>query len=458
MTEAKHTRRGGQSHNLKEKGLIAIRRYESVAIDKLKPYENNARTHSDAQVDKIARSIEQFGFINPVLIDGDYGIIAGHGRVLGAKQVGMTEVPCIFVEDLTETQKRAYILADNKLALDAGWDDAILKAELNFLKEVNFDISLTGFDMDEIDLNATDIEFKEDDFDLEAELPEEPKAKLGDIYQLGKHRIMCGSSTDQADVDKLCDGEVMDLCVTDPPYNVNYGDLQDMQQKVDKSRNGGRKILNDNMDDLSFHDFLFDFYTQMLRVLKDGGAYYIFHADTEGLNFRSALKEAGGSVRETLIWVKNVLVLGRQDYQWKHEPCLYGWKDGAGHYFIDDRCQTTVFEDDSALQKMSKEQLISLIKQIQEEKEPCTIIHENKPTRNDLHPTMKPINLIGRLVKNSSREKENVFDGFGGSGSTLIACEQLNRKAYLMELDPRYIDVIIKRWEDFTGKKAVKIN
>lgn len=435
-----------------------MRKYENVSIDKLKPYDRNARTHSTDQIDKIANSIKEFGFINPVLIDGDFGIIAGHGRVEGAKKLGMTEVPCLFVEDLTEEQKRAYIIADNKLAEDAGWDMEILQSELKFLQDADFDVSLTGFTMDDIDLTDTDIDLKGDDFDVEEELPEEPKAKLGDIYQLGHHRLMCGNSTDKADVDKLCDGEVMDLCVTDPPYNVNYGDLQDMQQKVDKSKNGGRKILNDNMDDLSFHDFLFDFYTQMLRVLKEGGAYYIFHADTEGLNFRSALKEAGGSVRETLIWVKNVLVLGRQDYQWKHEPCLYGWKDGAGHYFIDDRCQTTVFEDDSALQKMSKDQLIQIIKQIQEEQTPCTIVHENKPTKNDLHPTMKPINLIGRLVKNSSREKENVFDGFGGSGSTLIACEQLNRNAYLMELDPRYIDVIIKRWEEFTGKKAVKIN
>lgn len=433
-----------------------MRRYENVKIDKLKPYENNARTHSEAQVEKISRSIEQFGFINPVLIDGDYGIIAGHGRVLGAKQLGMTEVPCIFVEDLTETQKRAYILADNKLALDAGWDDAILKAELNFLQEVNFDISLTGFDMDEIDLNATDVEFKEDDFDVEAELPEEPQAKLGDIYQLGQHRLMCGSSTSEADVQMLVDGAVMDLCVTDPPYNVNYGSIN--ETGYGKERNNANKILNDNMDDLSFYNFLFDFYTQMMSVLKEGGAYYIFHADSEGLNFRGALKEAGGTVKETLIWVKNQLVRGRQDYQWKHEPCLYGWKDGAGHYFIDDRCQTTVFEDDSALQKMSKEELVALVKRIQEEKCPTTIIHENKPTKNDLHPTMKPINLIGRLVKNSSKEKENVFDGFGGSGSTLIACEQLKRKAYLMELDPKYVDVIIKRWEDFTGKKAVKIN
>ena len=433
-----------------------MRRYENVAIDKLKPYEKNARTHSPEQVNKIAKSIEQFGFINPVLIDGDYGIIAGHGRVMGAKQVGMTEVPCIFVEDLTDTQKRAYILADNKLALDAGWDDEILKAELNFLKEVNFDISLTGFDMDEIDLNATDIEFKEDDFDVDAELPAEPKAKLGDIYQLGRHRIMCGSSTSADDVKKLMDGAVMDLCVTDPPYNVNYGSIN--ETGYGKERNNANKILNDNMDDLSFYNFLLDFYTNMMSALTEGGAFYIFHADSESLNFRGALKEAGGTVKETLIWVKNALVLGRQDYQWKHEPCLYGWKDGAGHYFIDDRCQTTVFEDDSALQKMSKDQLIQLVKQIQEEQTPCTIIHENKPMKNDLHPTMKPINLIGRLVKNSSRKNENVFDGFGGSGSTLIACEQLKRNAYLMELDPKYIDVQIKRWEDFTGQKAVKIN
>ncbi len=433
-----------------------MRRYENVAIDKLKPYEKNARTHSPEQVDKIAKSIEQFGFINPVLIDGDYGIIAGHGRVMGAKQVGMTEVPCIFVEDLTDTQKRAYILADNKLALDAGWDDEILKAELNFLKEVNFDITLTGFDMDEIDLNATDIEFKEDDFDVEHNLPAEPKAKLGDIYQLGRHRIMCGSSTNPHDVVKLVNNKLMDLCVTDPPYNVNYGSIN--ETGYGKERNNANKILNDNMDDLSFYNFLLDFYTNMMDVLKEGGAFYIFHADSESLNFRGALKEAGGTVKETLIWVKNALVLGRQDYQWKHEPCLYGWKEGAGHYFIDNRCQTTVFEDDSAYQKMNKEELIALIKRIQEEQCPSTIIHENKPTKNDLHPTMKPINLIGRLVKNSSRENENVFDGFGGSGSTLIACEQLKRNAYLMELDPKYIDVQIKRWEEFTGKKAVKLN
>ena len=255
-----------------------MRKYENVKIDRLKPYENNARTHSEEQVEKIMRSIEEFGFINPVLIDGDYGIIAGHGRVMGAKRLGMTEVPCLFIEDLTEAQKRAYILADNKLALDAGWDDEILKQELKALDDMNFDITIAGFDLEDLDFDVEDFEFQEDDY--EEEPPAEPKAKLGDIWQLGNHRLMCGSSTSQEDVDKLLDGAVMDLCVTDPPYNVNYGSLQEQQEKVGKSKNIHDKILNDNMDDESFHLFLYDFYTQMMHSLKEGGVYYIFHADT----------------------------------------------------------------------------------------------------------------------------------------------------------------------------------
>ena len=421
-----------------------MRRYEMVSVDKLIPYERNARTHSEAQVEKIANSIEEFGFINPVLIDGDFGIIAGHGRVMGAKLLGMQEVPCLFVEDLTETQKRAYILADNRLALDAGWDDEILRSELKFLQDEDFDITIAGFDESEIDLNATPVEFEEDNFDTTAPLPEKPKVKLGEVYQLGRHRLMCGSSTEADHIDKLMDGAIMDLCVTDPPYNVDY-------------EGTAGKIENDNMDDLSFYEFLLDFYTQMLKVLKDGGAFYIFHADSEGLNFRGALSQAGGKVRETLIWVKNALVMGRQDYQWKHEPCLYGWKDGAGHYFIKDRCQTTVFEDRKDYESMTKEQLIEVIHEI-EELQHTTIIHENKPRKNDLHPTMKPIGLVGRLVKNSSKENENVFDGFGGSGSTLIACEQLKRNAYLMELDPKFVQVIIERYINHSGGKVYRLN
>lgn len=432
-----------------------MRRYENVKIEKLKPYENNARTHSEEQVEKIARSIEEFGFINPVIIDSDFGIIAGHGRVLGAQKLGMEEVPCLFVEDLTETQKRAYILADNKLALDAGWDDEILKQEIKALDDLNFDVSIAGFDIEDFDFNQSDIEFEEDDYDVEAKLPEIPKAKYGDIYQLGDHRVMCGDSTNPDDIDKLINGEIMDLCVTDPPYNVNYGSIN--ESGYGKERDNGNKILNDNMDDESFYFFLKAFYEQMIRVLKEGGAYYIFHSDSEGYNFRKALRDAGGIVKQNLIWVKNALVLGRQDYQWKHEPCLYGWKEGAGHYFIDDRTQTTVFEDKADLDKLTKEELKEMIQDILADKIPTTIIHEDKPLKNDIHPTMKPIRLISRLVKNSSKAGENVIDFFGGSGSTLISCEQLGRKCYTIELDPKYVDVIIDRWETLTGKTAIKI-
>lgn len=429
-----------------------MRRYENVKISQLKPYENNARTHSEEQVEKIARSIEEFGFINPVIIDSDYGIIAGHGRVMGAQKLGMEEVPCLFVEDLTEAQKKAYILADNKLALDAGWDDEILKQEIKALDDMNFDVSIAGFDIEDFDFSQSDIEFQEDDYDVDSNLPEIPKAKPGDIYQLGNHRLMCGDSTSQEDIDKLVDGAVMDLCVTDPPYNVNYVSVADRE-----ANDESHKILNDDMDDDSFYEFLYSFYEQMLRVLKEGGSYYVFHADTEGFNFRKALVDAGGELKETLIWVKNALVLGRQDYQWKHEPCLYGWKTGAGHYFIDDRTQTTVFEDKADLDKLSKEELKEMIKEILEDKIPTTIIHEDKPLKNDIHPTMKPIRLISRLVKNSSKAGENVIDFFGGSGSTLISCEQLGRNCYMIELDPKYVDVIIDRWETLTGKTAIKL-
>ena len=432
-----------------------MRRYENVKIEKLKPYENNARTHSEEQVEKIANSINEFGFINPVIIDSDYGIIAGHGRVLGAQKLGMKEVPCLFVEDLTETQKRAYILADNKLALDAGWDDEILKQEIKALDDLNFDVSLAGFDIDDFDFTQTDIEFEEDDYNVEENLPEIPKAKYGDIYQLGNHRIMCGDSTSKEDIDKLTDGMIMDLCVTDPPYNVNYGSIN--ESGYGKERENGNKILNDNMDDESFYFFLLSFYEQMLRVLKEGGAYYIFHSDSEGYNFRKALRDAGGIVKQNLIWVKNALVLGRQDYQWKHEPCLYGWKEGAGHYFIDDRTQTTVFEDKADLDKLTKEELKEMIEDILADRIPTTVIHEDKPLKNDIHPTMKPIRLISRLIQNSSKAGENVIDFFGGSGSTLISCEHLGRNCYTIELDPRYVDVMIDRWETLTGETAVKI-
>ena len=432
-----------------------MRKYKNVDINKLKPYKNNARTHSEEQIEKIARSIREFGFINPILIDENYGIIAGHGRMLGAKKLGMTELPCIFVEDLTDVQKRAYILADNKLALDAGWDDEILKEELQVLNELNFDISLTGFASDDFDFNQTEVSFEEDDYEVDNHLPEIPKAKYGDIYQLGNHRLMCGDSTISKDVRLLTNGEIMDLCITDPPYNVNYGSIND--SNYGKKRTNANKILNDNMDSESFYMFLNAFYTQMLNTLKEGGAFYVFHSDTERYNFEKALKDAGGFARQNLIWVKNGLVLGRQDYQWKHEPCLYGWKNGSGHYFINDRTQTTVFEDKIDVDKMSIDELKQMVKKLLSENMTTTVIHENKPLVNDIHPTMKPLRLVSRLILNSSLKHENVIDFFAGSGSTLISCEELDRKCYAMELDPKYVDVIIDRWEKLTGKTSVKI-
>ena len=394
--------------------LTTMRKYENVLIDKLKPYEKNARTHNEEQIDKISKSIKEFGFINPVLIDSDYGIIAGHGRILGAKKIGMTEVPCLFIEDLTEEQKRAYIIADNKLSEDAGWDMEILKEELTILNDMDFDIELTGFTLNDIDIDFEEDEVLEDDY--EVEVPEEPKSKLGNIYQLGNHRLMCGDSTNIDDVKKLMNDIKADLFITDPPYNVNYeGGTQDKL-----------KILNDNMDNNSFRQFLKDAFYSATEVMKAGAVFYIWHSDSEGYNFRGACYDNDLQVKQCLIWYKNSLVIGRQDYQWKHEPCLYGWKKGTHNWYAD-RKQTTVLEFD-------------------------------KPTKNDLHPTMKPVDLIGYQVKNSSKENDIVLDLFGGSGSTLIACEQLNRNCYMMELDPKYIDVIIDRWEQFTGEKALLLN
>ncbi|MGN0671242.1 MAG: ParB N-terminal domain-containing protein [Anaerovoracaceae bacterium] len=310
-----------------------MRKYENVKIDKLTPYEKNARTHSKAQVKKIAESIKEFGFINPVLVDADLGIIAGHGRVEGAKLLGMEEVPCLFVEDLTEAQKRAYIIADNKLALDAGWDFEILSQELLDLDGMDFNLELTGFDLDEID-DLINIEEPEDvvEDEFEAELPEEPRSKLGEIYQLGRHRLMVGDSTKEEDVLKLTDNQLVDMLLTDPPYNVDYtGSTKD-----------ALKIANDNMDDKSFRAFLKDAFSVADSVMKPGAVFYIWHADSEGYNFRGACRDTGWQVRQCLIWNKNSMVMGRQDYHWKHEPCLYGWKDGAGHLWASDRKQTTV--------------------------------------------------------------------------------------------------------------------
>ncbi len=386
----------------------------SKKVAELIPYASNSRTHSDEQVAQIAASIKEFGWTNPILIDGENGIIAGHGRLMAARKLGHTEVPTIELKDMTEAQKKAYVIADNKLALNAGWDNEILKVEIEALKELGFDIDLLGFDEKELGLllESEQVQGLTDEDDAPP-VPQEPKTKPGDIYQLGKHRLMCGDSTSIDALERLCDGQLVDMWLTDPPYNVAY--------------EGGTKekltIKNDNMGDEQFRQFLRDCYVAADVVMKPGAVFYIWHADSEGYNFRGAAQDAGWIVRQCLIWKKSSLVMGRQDYHWRHEPCLYGWKEGAGHLWAADRKQTTILEFD-------------------------------KPSRNGEHPTMKPVALFEYQMLNNTKGGDIVLDSFGGSGTTLIAAEKNGRVARLMELDPKYCDVIVKRWEDFTGKKA----
>ena len=398
------------------------------ALDEIKPYENNPRNNKDA-VKYVKNSIKKFGFKVPIVVDKDNVIVAGHTRYLASKELGLETVPCIIADDLTEKQIKAYRLADNKTAEKSEWDFELLDLELDDLK-LDFDMSDFGFDMsldDKEDNERKDIEDDDFDTDKEVEKIENPISQRGDIYKLGNHYLMCGDSTDSRDVEKLMGGLKADLVVTDPPYNValGMGGSQDEARKRHR-RTDGLVIMNDNMDDESFRIFLVSAFTQIRDSLKEGASFYIWHADNEGLNFRSALKEVGLRLRQTLIWNKNSFTLGRQDYQWKHEPCLYGWKDGAPHNWYSDRKQSTVLDFD-------------------------------KPQRNGDHPTMKPLALIGYLIQNSSKKNDVVLDLFGGSGSTLIACEELGRSCRMMELDPKYCDVIVKRWETLTGNKAEKI-
>jgi site-specific DNA-methyltransferase (adenine-specific) len=386
---------------------------KQAKVESLIPYARNSRTHSDAQVAQIAASIKEFGWTNPILIDGTNGIIAGHGRLLAARKLGYTEVPVIELENMTESQKKAYVIADNQLAMNAGWDTSMLTLELGDLKEAGFSLDILGFDPKELDtlLEPEQVDGLTDE-DAVPDIPEEPVTKLGDIYQLGNHRLMCGDSTSISDMEKLCDGQPVDMWLTDPPYNVAY------------EGGTGLTIKNDDMGDDQFRQFLRDAYVAADVVMKQGAVFYIWHADLEGYNFRGAAKDAGWKVRQCLIWKKSSLVMGRQDYHWRHEPCLYGWKEGAGHLWAADRKQTTILEFD-------------------------------KPLRNGEHPTMKPVALFEYQMLNNTKGGDIVLDSFGGSGTTMLAAEKNGRYARLMELDPKYCDVIVKRWEDFTGKKAV---
>lgn len=379
-----------------------------VPITKLVPYVNNARTHSPEQINKLRSSLREFGFINPVIIDRDFGVIAGHGRILAAKEEGIAEVPCVFADHLTEAQKKAYILADNRMAMDAGWDEELLRVEIEALQAEAFDLSLTGFDEKELsDLFKRDGDVQEDDFDVDAELEKPTFSKSGDVWTLGRHRLVCGDSTKAETFDTLMQGRKANLVVTDPPYNVNY-------------EGTAGKIKNDNLADEKLYQFLFDAFSNIEKVMADDASIYVFHADTEGLNFRKAFADAGFYLSGCCIWKKPSLVLGRSPYQWQHEPCLYGWKKSGKHQWYADRKQTTIWEFE-------------------------------KTKKNTDHPTMKPIPLLAYPIQNSSMSNTLVLDPFGGSGSTLIACEQTDRDCYTIELDEKYCDVIVKRYIEQAG-------
>lgn len=382
--------------------------YYLANVSDLIPYIRNARTHSESQVAQIAASIKEFGFLSPILIAEDNTILAGHGRLAAAQKLGLKQVPCVKESHLTETQRRAYIIADNKLSLNAGWDEDMLAIELSELQGADFDLDLLGFD--EIELASIfedDKEIKEDDFDVEEELAKPPFTKAGDIWTLGRHRLICGDSTKEETYKSLMEDKKANLVVTDPPYNVNY-------------EGSAGKIKNDNMNTDKFYNFLLDAFSNMEKVMADDASIYVFHADTEGLNFRKAFNDAGFYLSGCCIWKKPSLVLGRSPYQWQHEPCLYGWKKKGKHQWYSGRKETTIWEFE-------------------------------KTKKNTDHPTMKPIPLLAYPITNSSMSNTLILDPFGGSGSTLIACEQTDRSCYTIELDEKFCDVIVKRYIEQVG-------
>ena len=389
-----------------------------IKTSELVPYVNNARTHSQEQINKLRSSLREFGFVNPIIIDKDKTVLAGHGRLAAAKEEGIEEVPCVLVDYLTEAQKKAYILADNRYAEDAGWDEEMLRVEIEALEGMDFNLGLTGFDEDEItDLFDTGIEseVEDDDFDLEEALEKASFVKKGDIWTVGRHRLVCGDATNKDDVKLLMDDKKANLIITDPPYNVSF------------KSSDGLTIKNDNQENKEFYEFLLLAFKNMADFLEKGGAAYVFHADTEGLNFRKAFIDAGFHLSGCCIWVKNSLVLGRSDYQWQHEPVLYGFLNNGKHYWSKSagRKQTTIWNFD-------------------------------KPKKNSNHPTSKPLDLLSYPIGNSSHENAIVIDTFGGSGSTLMACEKTNRICHTMELDEKYASVILRRYvEDTKDEKNV---
>lgn len=417
-----------------------------MAVDAVTPYEKNPRKIPKEAVEKVAASIREFGFKQPIVVDKYMVIIVGHTRLMAAKQLGLDKVPVLVALDLSPEKVKAYRLADNKTNEFTDWEFDTLQEELaSFLSVDDFNMEDFGFDMSFLGKSADDVE--EDDFEPETEYEkarENCNVSRGEIWMLGNHVLMCGDSTSATDVRVLMNDNWADLCITDPPYNIAYN----------KSKIG--EIKNDNMDSESFSPFISTAMQNIADSVKEGSAVYVFYADAEAVNFINAYKGAGLYLSTNLIWVKNNVVLSWADYLPKHEPCLYGWKEGATHYFVNDRDNSTVIEDKVNLADMSKQELIEYIKELYRIQK-LTVLREDKPLRSDLHPTMKPVKLIAKLMGNSSREGDTVLDLFGGSGTTLIASEQMGRCCRMMEYDPIFCQVIINRWEALTGKTAVKI-
>lgn len=426
---------------------------EYRAIADLKELPGNPRTIKKDQFEKLKTSIKDnadYFEARPIILSdrtGELVILAGNQRYKAAKAIGLKEVPTILLPNLTEEREKEIIIRDNVENGDWDWDALANEWDAGMLDSWGVDLPT--------DLKPQ-LEIIEDEVP-EVQEDKPAKSKLGEIYQLGDHRLMVGDSTKAEHVSELMDGEQADLLVTDPPYNVDYANIKASVMKALHHRTDGKTISNDNFkNDSEFQQFLIDSLGNANDALKDGGVFYIWHADSQAFSFWEATHQIGWTVREIINWVKDRLSMGRQDYQWQHEPCLYGWKGGAGHYFIDLRNLTTVFDDEKPLDELTNKELKELVANYRQAV-PTTIIREPKPSKSEEHPTMKPVRLIAKLIGNSSREGERVLDIFGGSGTTMIACEQLNRICYMMELDPHYADVIIERWEKFKGQKAVRI-
>lgn len=415
-----------------------------MKINEIVPYENNPR-HNDSAVEFVANSIKEFGFKVPIVIDENNVIVAGHTRLKAAEKLGLLEIPVIVADDLTDKQIKAFRLADNKTAEFAQWNQDLLMQELMELKTESFNMIAFGFLNEEIALDQKEV--IEDDYEIE--LPAEPQSQRGDIYQLGAHRLMCGDSVDLNDVKTLVDGLYVDLIVTDPPYNMDYKGAGN----TPKAKRELNKIHNDKMSDADFVLFLSAVYKMMCDVMEEGASFYTFYKELGSGVFITALQNSGLTFKQELIWVKNHLVLGGSNYQSMYEPCVYGCKGEKIKQWYGKRKERSVIEH---IDMMAETELKDTLKELLQFLE-ADVIREKRQVKNDLHPTMKPIKLLSKFITNSSMIDDKVLDLFGGSGSTLIACEQLNRRCFMMEYDPKYVDVIIDRWETFTGKKAIKL-